>query len=90
MSKETIKATASALVVVIVNIAAMVGVSIDQGTTADVVYAVLMLVATGWGIWHNHNFTSAAQAGQLLVDAAKGGTEDLSDGEEEAEDGTED
>ena len=38
-----------------------------------------MLAATIWGIWHNHNFTSAAQEGQLVTDGIKHGGGDLPD-----------
>lgn len=71
MNQETIKATVSAAVVVIANILSLWGITLDQGVVTDGICAVIMLVATVWGIWHNHNFTRAAQAGQEVTDAYK-------------------
>ena len=78
---ETVKATISAAVVVIANVLAMVGITIDQGVVTDGICGVVMLVATIWGIWKNHNFTAAAQRGQEVTDAIKGaGIHDEADG----------
>lgn len=74
---ETVKATISAAVVVIANVLAMVGITIDQGVVTDGICGVVMLAATVWGIWKNHNFTAAAQEGQLVTDAVKHGGGDL-------------
>ena len=75
MNKETIKATVSAAVVIIVNVAALWGISIDADVWTDGICAVIALAANVWAIWHNHNFTIAAQQGQMLTDAIKAGDE---------------
>lgn len=75
MNKETIKATVSAAVVIIVNVAALWGISIDADVWTNGICAVIALAANIWAIWHNHNFTSAAQQGQQLTDAIKAGAE---------------
>lgn len=72
---ETIKATASALAVIIVNVASLFGIGMDEGVWADGLCAVAMLLSTMWGIWHNHNFTHAAQEGQKVTDGIKAGGE---------------
>lgn len=72
---ETVKATASALAVIIVNVASLFGIAMDEGVWADGLYAVAMLLSTMWGIWHNHNFTQAAKEGQKVTDGIKAGGE---------------
>lgn len=64
---ERTKAIISAIVVLIANLAALWGVSIDQGVWVNGLCAIVMLVSSIWAIWKNHNFTSeAAQAQEVL------------------------
>ena len=69
---ERIKAIVSALVILVVNIAALLGYSIDADTTHQVLLLVVMVAATGWAIWKNHNFTDAAAEAQKYLDELKG------------------
>ncbi len=57
----------SAIVVLIVNIAAIFGITLDQTVWFDGLCAIVALVANIWAIWKNHNFTDAALEGQQLV-----------------------
>ena len=68
---EKTKAIISAIVVLIANLAALWGVSIDQGVWVNGLCAIVMLVSSVWAIWKNHNFTFAAQQGQLVTDELK-------------------
>lgn len=77
MNRETIKATVSAAVVIVVNVAAMWGISIDADVWTSGICAVVALAANIYAIWHNHNFTAASQEGQQLTDAIKHGGGDL-------------
>ena len=69
--EERTKAIISAIVVLVANIAALWGVSIDQGVWVNGLCAIVMLVSSIWAIWKNHNFTRAAQQGQLVTDKLK-------------------
>jgi len=68
---ERTKAIISAAVVIIANAASFYGISIDQGALVNGICAIVMLVSTLWAIWKNHNFTFAAQQGQLVTDELK-------------------
>lgn len=68
---EKIKAIISAAVVLVANVAALWGVSIDTNVWINGLCAIAMLVATIWGIWHNHNFTPEAAQAQELLDKLK-------------------
>lgn len=70
MSERT-KAIISATIIIVVNVAAMRGISLDQGMLFNAVCAIADLVALIWAIWKNHNFTYAAAQGQLVVDRIK-------------------
>lgn len=70
---ETLKACASATVVLIGTVAGAIGFELDGDMLTNVVSAACVLIATAWGVWHNHNFTKAAQEGQKVVDGIKGG-----------------
>lgn len=78
-----IKTIVSAIVQVIVavNEALMAfGITQFDGVTADTVYSVVstvaMVVAWGYGLWKNHNFTAAACEAQGVLDQLKGKTQD--------------
>ncbi len=70
MSERT-KAIISASAIIVVNVAAIYGISLDLGMLQTVLFAVADLVVTIWGVWKNHNFTYAAAQGQLVVDNIK-------------------
>lgn len=61
----------SAIVVLIVNIGSVLGVGID-GNVANLIASVIVVVAaTAWAAWRDHNFTSAALEGQKVIDQLK-------------------
>lgn len=68
---ERLKAIISAIVIVIVEIAGMFNLTLDNGTVELAITGVCMVIVLGWGIWKNHNFTDAAAVGQILVDGLK-------------------
>ena len=68
---ERIKAIVSALVVIVINVCALLGYTLDPDVTQQVILLVCMLVATGWAIWKNHNFTDAAAEAQKYLDELK-------------------
>lgn len=69
---ERIKAIVSAVVVLVVNVAALLGYNLDADVTHQVLLVIVMLAATGWAIWKNHNFTDAAAEAQRYLDELKG------------------
>ena len=78
-----IKTIVSAIVQVIVavNEALMAfGITQFDGVTADTVYSVVstvaMVIAWGYGLLKNHNFTAAACEAQGVLDQLKGKTQD--------------
>lgn len=68
---ERTKAIISAIVVLVANIAALWGVSIDQGVWVNGLCAIVMLVSSIWAIWKNHNFTKEAAQAQKVLDELK-------------------
>lgn len=66
------QSTISSVSVIFVNLAALAGVAVDQDAVVEVLLAIVMLCSTAWGVWKNHNFTYAAQQGQLVVNQLKG------------------
>lgn len=71
-NKETAKAVISALVLVLVDVLAAVGIAADPSAVSFAVYLVLLIAAIIYGCWKNHNFTKAAQEAQKLLDELKG------------------
>jgi uncharacterized membrane protein YfcA len=71
MNVETIKACISALGVLIVAGAGALGLDIDADAVQNIVSAAVLLIAVLYGVWKNHNFTEAAQLGQILIDREK-------------------
>ena len=69
---EKTKATISAAIILAVNIAALFGVSLDQGMVANVVFGLITIVATIYAAWKNHNFTPEAAQAQQWLDELKG------------------
>lgn len=75
MNSESIKATASALAIIIVNIANWAGYALDADMILQIIMSIVALVAIVYGIWKNHNFTEAAQKAQALLNDMKDGDE---------------
>lgn len=73
MNMETIKAVVSALAVLIVAGAGMLGFDLDAGMVQNGLSIVAFMAALAWGIWKNHNFTKAAQEAQKVLNATKAG-----------------
>lgn len=69
---EKTKATISAAIILAVNIAALFGVSLDQGMVANVVFGLITIVTTIYAAWKNHNFTPEAAQAQQWLDELKG------------------
>lgn len=69
---ERWKAIFSAIGVIIVNAAALMGIDLGDGANIqDVLLGCAWLASLAWAIWKNHNFTAAAAEGQRVVDAIK-------------------
>ena len=77
MNMQTIKACVSAVVVIAVALFGALGIDLDSSALENVLGSVVFLVATGYGIWKNHNFTGAAQEAQQYLDIVKAGNADL-------------
>jgi hypothetical protein len=71
MNIETLKACVSALAVMLVALLGAAGIDVDATALSNVLHALAFLVAIGWGIWKNHNFTEAAQDAQAFLDCIK-------------------
>jgi len=69
---EKTKATISTAIILAVNIAALFGVSLDQGMVANVVFGLITIATTIYAAWKNHNFTPEAAQAQRLLDELKG------------------
>jgi SPP1 family holin len=63
----------SAIVVLVMQVAALLGYTLDAGTVTAAVSAVVVIAATLWALWKNHNFTAAAQKAQQVLDDLKEG-----------------
>lgn len=69
---ERWKAIFSAIGVIIVNVAALLGIDLGDGADIqDVLLGCAWIASIAWAIWKNHNFTFAAAEGQKVVDAIK-------------------
>lgn len=69
---ERWKAIFSAIGVIIVNAAALMGIDLGDGASIqDVLLGCAWIASLAWAIWKNHNFTAAAAEGQRVVDAIK-------------------
>lgn len=69
---ERWKAIFSAIGVIIVNAAALMGIDLGDGADIqDVLLGLAWIASLAWAIWKNHNFTAAAAEGQRVVDAIK-------------------
>ena len=68
---ERTKAIISAVIVIVVNVAAVWGLSLDQGTMTNALCGLADLAAMLWAIWKNHNFTKEAAQAQAVLDHLK-------------------
>lgn len=68
---ERTKAVISAAIILVVNVAAMLGVNLNQDTLTNVIFGVVALAADMYGIWKNHNFTPEAATAQAFLDSLK-------------------
>ena len=69
---ERWKAIFSAIGVIIVNAAALMGIDLGDGASIqDVLLGCAWIASLAWAIWKNHNFTAAAAEGQRVVDSIK-------------------
>ena len=84
VNMETIKASVSAVVIIVVALFGAMGIDLDSFALENLLGAVVFLIATGYGIWKNHNFTSQAQEAQQYLEILKAGNADLR-GEEDME-----
>lgn len=73
MNGQTIKAIVSTIVTVAITVLSAFGIEVDGDLLTNVLCAVVLVGATIYGCWRNHNFTKAAQEGQKLVDEIKAG-----------------
>ena len=72
MSERT-KAIVSIIALIVVQIAALAGVQMDAGNLTEVIGSLVVVAATIWAAWKNHNFTDAAAAAQAMLDILKYG-----------------
>ena len=72
MSERT-KAIVSITALIVVQIAALAGVQMDAGNLTDVIGSLVVVAATIWAAWKNHDFTDAAAAAQAMLDSLKNG-----------------
>jgi len=68
---EKTKAAISAAILLAVNIAALFGVSLEQGMVANVVFGAITIAATLYAAWKNHNFTPEAARAQAYMELLK-------------------
>lgn len=69
---ERWKAIFSAIGVIIVNAAALMGIDLGDGASIqDVLLGCAWIASLAWAIWKNHNFTFAASEGQKVINAIK-------------------
>lgn len=70
---ERTNAVVSAAIVLAVNVAMLFGVSLDMGTTQNVVFGIITIAATIYAAWKNHNFTEEAAEAQKYLNDLKDG-----------------
>lgn len=69
---EKTKAAISAIVILVVNLVVyFFGVTLDANVLVEGIMGIIMVTATIYAIWKNHNFTEAAALGQQVLDTVK-------------------
>ena len=80
MEKKTIVSAIVQLLVALNEALMAFGITQFQNVTTDCIYTavstIAMVVAWGYGLWKNHNFTDAACQAQGYLDILKGKAED--------------
>lgn len=77
INTETIKASVSAIVIIVVAFFSAIGIEVDSFELENVLGAAVFLIVTGYGVWKNHNFTSHAQEAQQYLEVLKAGDDNL-------------
>lgn len=76
METKTIVSVIVQLIVAINETLMAFGITAFSGFTEEMIYAVVstvaMVIAWGYGVWKNHNFTQAACEAQGILDQLKG------------------
>lgn len=69
---EALKASISAIVLIVANVGLyFFGTAIDTEALTTILSGVAIAIFTAYAAWKNHNFTKAAQVGQLATDISK-------------------
>ena len=69
---ERWKAILSAVVIIIVNAFALIGIDVGDGADLqDAILAIAWIASLAWAIWKNHNFTDEAAKAQKYLDELK-------------------
>lgn len=71
MNKEQITSLIRGLAILLVTVAGMFGLTIEQETAQLIVIGVAMIVIIAYGLWKNHNLTGAAALAQRVLDLLK-------------------
>lgn len=71
MNKEQITSLIRGLAILLVTVAGMFGLTIEQETAQLIVIGVAMVVIIAYGLWKNHNLTGAAALVQRVLDLLK-------------------
>lgn len=80
---ETFKSIASALAIIVIQVAALFGLEISEDEATSIILCLITLGATCYAIWKNHNFTEDAQESQAIVNAGKFGEQTVRKDEED-------
>ena len=71
MNKEQITSLIRGLAILLVSVAGMFGLTIEQETAQLIIIGVAMVVIIAYGLWKNHNLTGAAALAQRILDLLK-------------------
>lgn len=71
MNKEQITSIIRAIAILLVSVAGMFGLAIDEQTAQLIVIGAAMLIIIAYGLWKNHNITAAAALAQRVLDLLK-------------------
>lgn len=71
MNKEQIISIVRGLAILVVMVAGMFGLTIDEETGQTIAIGVAMVAILVYSLWKNHNFTAAAALAQRVLDLLK-------------------
>ena len=71
MNKEQITSLIRGIAILLVSVAGMFGLTIEQETAQLIIIGVAMVVIIAYGLWKNHNLTGAAALAQRILDLLK-------------------